>query len=88
MQEATLTLTNDSGLHLRPAAKFVEIASRYRAEVFLRRGELEVNAKSILGVLMLAAEMGAEIVVRTEGPDEAEAMAALTELVEGHFGQK
>jgi phosphocarrier protein len=65
---------------------FVKLAARYRSHVVVSRDDLEVNGKSIMGVMMLAAEEGSTIVVRADGPDEAEAIAALTELVDGKFG--
>ncbi len=87
MREATLTITNQAGLHARACQAFVNLASRYRSEVWVRRGDVDVNGKSILGVMMLAAESGATIVVRADGPDEDEALAALSRLVEEKFGE-
>lgn len=87
MVEAELTITNRQGLHARACQKFVHLASAYRAEVFVTRDGVEVNGKSILGVMMLAAEPGATICVRAEGPDEVDALAALTKLVEDKFGE-
>ena len=86
MRQAPLTIANAQGLHARPAAEFVKVSSRFRSEIFVRREDLEVNGKSILGVMMLAAEQGAVIEVRAEGPDEDEALAALARLVENKFG--
>jgi len=88
MTEATVAVTNAMGLHMRPSEKLVRLASRFRSEVFVRRDDVEVNAKSILGVLMLAAETGTTLAFRAEGPDEAEAVAALVELVEGNFAEE
>ena len=86
MTETELLIRNQLGLHARACALFVKAASRFRSEVFVSRDDLEVNGKSIMGVMMLAAEEGSTIRVRAHGPDEAEAIAALTELVDGKFG--
>ena len=87
MAQAELTITNRQGLHARACQLFVRVAGRYRCEVFVSRDGVEVNGKSILGVMMLAAEPGAAIVVRTDGADADEALAALTQLVEDKFGE-
>jgi phosphocarrier protein len=81
-----MLIRNQLGLHARACALFVKLAARYRAEVWVARDDLEVNGKSIMGVMMLAAEEGATIRVRAEGPDEREAVAALQDLVDGKFG--
>ena len=86
MPELELLIRNQLGLHARACALFVKTASRFQSEVLVSRDGLQVNGKSIMGVMMLAAEAGAMIVVRTEGPDEQEALAALQELVDGKFG--
>ena len=86
MTEAELLIRNQLGLHARACALFVKTAARFAAEVTVRRDDLEVNGKSIMGVMMLAAEEGSTIQVRAEGPDEREAVAALRELVDGKFG--
>ena len=82
-----MAVTNEMGLHMRPSEKLVRLASRFQSEVFMRRDDVEVNAKSLLGVLMLAAETGTTIAIRAEGPDEDEAVAALVQLVEENFGE-
>jgi phosphocarrier protein len=87
MTECSTTICNELGLHARPAAQFVRLASGFRSEIWLVRGEQAVNAKSIMGVMMLAAEHGATVLVRADGPDEAEAVAALVALVERGFGE-
>jgi phosphocarrier protein len=84
--ELELLIRNQLGLHARACALFVKTASRFQADVLVSRDGLQVNGKSIMGVMMLAAEAGAMILVRTEGPDEQEALAALRELVDGKFG--
>ena len=86
MVEAQLVIRNQLGLHARACALFVKTAARYKAQVLVSRDDLEVNGKSIMGVMMLAAEEGAIISVRAEGEDEALALAALKELVDGKFG--
>ncbi len=81
-----MLIRNQLGLHARACALFVKTAARFRSEVWVARDDLEVNGKSIMGVMMLAAEEGATIRVRAEGPDEAEVVAALQDLVDGKFG--
>ena len=86
MVEAQLVIRNQLGLHARACALFVKTAARFKAQVLVSRDDLEVNGKSIMGVMMLAAEEGATIKVRAEGEDEREALRALEELVAGKFG--
>ncbi len=86
MPEVELFIRNQLGLHARACALFVKTASRFQSEVVVSRDGVQVNGKSIMGVMMLAAESGSTIVVRVEGPDEQEALAALRELVDGRFG--
>ncbi len=81
-----MLIRNQLGLHARACALFVKTAARFQCEVWVARDDLEVNGKSIMGVMMLAAEEGATIRVRAQGPDEREAVAALQELVDGRFG--
>jgi phosphocarrier protein len=81
-----MLIRNQLGLHARACALFVKTAARFKSEVWVARDDLEVNGKSIMGVMMLAAEEGATIRVRAEGPDEREVVAALQELVDGKFG--
>lgn len=83
-----LTIINKLGLHARAASKLVNCASAFASEVWLRRGDREINGKSIMGVLTLAAGQGAELEVRTQGPDEQAAMEALEQLVENRFGEE
>ncbi len=86
MAAIELLIRNQLGLHARACALFVKTASRFRSEVTVSRDGVVVNGKSIMGVMMLAAEEGSSIEVKAEGPDEAEALAALQELVDGKFG--
>ncbi len=86
MTEAQLLIRNQLGLHARACALFVKTAAKFKSEVYVSRDNLEVNGKSIMGVMMLAAEEGSTIRVRVEGPDESAALDALRALVEGKFG--
>jgi len=85
--EKEITVTNRLGLHARPAARVVQTASGFKSEIRLRRDDLEVNAKSIMGVMMLAAEMGSRVLIRAEGEDEAQAVEALVGLFQEKFGE-
>ena len=87
MPSAELTIDNKLGLHARAAARLTQVASQFRAEVWLTRNARRVNAKSIMGVMMLAAGKGASITVEAEGRDADEAVAAIRELVAGRFGE-
>jgi len=86
MKEAELLIRNQLGLHARACALFVKTAARFQAEVTVSRDDLEVNGKSIMGVMMLAAEEGSSICVRADGVDEEAAVSALKDLVDGKFG--
>ena len=88
MVEQTVTIQNRLGLHARACSVFVKEAARFASHIVVGRDGLEVNGKSILGVMMLAAERGAEILLRAEGTDEAEALAALVQLVNDKFGEE
>ena len=88
VQKAELTIINKLGLHARAAAKLVQIAAQFQSEVLIAREGREVNAKSIMGVMMLAASKGTLVTVTTAGIDEAAALAAVQELIEGRFGEK
>ncbi len=87
MQQRTVTIVNKLGLHARAAAKFVTLASGFESDVQLLRGDREVNGKSIMGVMMLAAGKGTEIELVTDGPDEVEAIERLAELIADRFGE-
>jgi phosphocarrier protein HPr len=86
LSELQLVIRNQLGLHARACALFVKAASKFKSEIFVSRDDLEVNGKSIMGVMMLAAEEGATITVRAVGPDEQAALEALRDLVDGKFG--
>ena len=81
------TIINKLGLHARASAKLTKLAGSFPCEVWLSRGERRVNAKSIMGVMMLAAGMGVDIVVQTQGEREQEAMDALLALIADRFGE-
>ena len=87
MAERTVHIVNKAGLHARPAAEIVKLAAKYASEITVSRDELEVNGKSIMGVMMLAAECGATLQLRAEGPDASEALDALARLIESKFGE-
>ena len=86
MIEQKVTVTNMLGIHARPATLLVQASSRFEADVFLSKGDVSrINGKSIMGVMMLAAEMGAEVLVEAEGSDEQAALLAVAELLGGDF---
>ena len=82
-----MTISNKLGLHARASAKLTKLAGSYPCEVWLARGDRRVNAKSIMGVMMLAAGIGSEVELETEGPDEQAAQEAITALVNDKFGE-
>jgi phosphocarrier protein len=88
MAERSVQIVNKHGLHARPAAEMVKTASRFQSDITIARDDLEVNGKSIMGVMMLAAEFGASITLRASGPDADDALAALAELVASRFGER
>jgi phosphocarrier protein HPr len=87
MAERSVQIVNKHGLHARPAAEVVKSASRFKSEITISRDDLEVNGKSIMGVMMLAAEYGATITLRATGPDADDALDALASLVASRFGE-
>ena len=86
VKEAAVPIVNPLGLHARPAAEFVKVAAKFQARVTVSKDGLEVNGKSIMGMMMLAAECGSSLTIRAEGDDAAEALAALQALVADGFG--
>ncbi len=86
--EKEITIVNRLGMHARPAAMFVRIASRYRCEVWVEKEGENVNGKSIMGLMMLAAGQGSKLLVRCEGADAERAMAELEALVQGKFNEE
>jgi len=87
MIKNTLTISNKLGLHARASAKLTKLAGSFKAEVFMSRNGRRVNAKSIMGVMMLAAGLGSEVEVEVDGADEQTAMDAITALVNDKFGE-
>jgi phosphocarrier protein len=85
--EKEVTIVNRLGLHARPAAMFVRIASRHRAEIWVSKEGEEVNGKSIMGLMMLAAGQGSKLRVRCDGPDADKAMEELEELIKAGFNE-
>ena len=81
----SVRIVNRAGMHARPAAEFVKLASRYDSEIEVSKDGLSVNGKSIMGVLMLAAEFGSEITIRAHGADATEALQGLSDLVDRGF---
>ena len=88
MVERRVTVVNAHGIHARPAAEIVKTAARFTSNVLLEKDGLEVNGKSIMGVMMLAAECGSEVTIRAEGPDAEAAVDALTALIAAKFGEE
>jgi phosphocarrier protein len=88
MQQRDVEIVNKLGLHARPSARLTQLASSYKSRVFMSRNGRRVNAKSIMGVMMLAAAKGSTITLETEGEDEEEAMGALAELISSGFGEE
>ena len=82
-----LVVANKVGIHARPAAMFVKIASRYECDIYLEKDGEKINGKSIIGVMTLAAEQGSRMILRFEGPDEEAAAAALVDLFERGFDE-
>ncbi len=88
MEIRTFTIRNRLGLHARAAALLVKTANRFISEVSVEKDGVEVNGKSIMGILMLAASKGSRITVKAEGKDSAEAIRVLGELIENRFGEE
>ena len=88
MTERTVEIVNKNGLHARPAAEIVKLSSKFQSEITIVRDDLEVNGKSIMGVMMLAAEFGSNILVRANGPDAEQAVSAIADLVAAKFGER
>ena len=88
MAERCVTIVNKNGLHARPAAEIVKTASKFASDIIIVRDELEVNGKSIMGVMMLAAECGSEVTLRATGPDESDAVEAIAKLISSKFGER
>ena len=87
MITSSITISNRLGLHARASAKLTKLAGTFDCDIHLARAGRRINAKSIMGVMMLAAGLGAAIEIETDGPDEQQAMAALRELIDSKFGE-
>ncbi len=87
MQQRDIEIINKLGLHARPSAKLTQLASSFKSQVFMARNGRRVNAKSIMGVMMLAAAKGSTVTVETDGDDEVEAIEALARLISTGFGE-
>ena len=87
MARAEIEISNKLGLHARASAKLTQIAGSYSSEVWLEKGPRRINAKSIMGVMMLAAGKGSTIVVETDGNDEQQALDAILKLIADKFGE-
>ncbi|ODS60193.1 MAG: phosphocarrier protein HPr [Acidovorax sp. SCN 68-22] len=87
MIKTRTTISNQLGLHARASAKLTKVAASFPCDVWMLRGERRINAKSIMGVMMLAAGMGVEIEIETDGPQEQEAMDALLAMIDDKFGE-
>lgn len=88
MIERTVTIRNRAGMHTRPAAALVKTAAKFKAEFTIRKDSFEINGKSIIGVMTLAAEQGSTLTVRFDGPDEELAVAAVVDLIERGFDEE
>ncbi|MBO6536437.1 MAG: HPr family phosphocarrier protein [Balneolaceae bacterium] len=86
MIKKTVTIKNSTGLHARPSAALVKLAGSFKSDFYIHMYGYRVNGKSILGVMTLAAEQGAELLFEVSGPDEEEAMEAIVDLVDNNFG--
>ncbi len=85
MPDCNITIPNEEGLHARPAAKFVKLANRFSSDIWVKKNEEETNGKSIMGLMMLAAEQGAVITITAEGDDATAALSEIKALVESGF---
>jgi phosphocarrier protein len=87
MIKSAITISNKLGLHARASAKLTKLAGSFKCDVHMARNGRRVNAKSIMGVMMLAAGLGTEVEIETEGADEEAAMQAIRQLIEARFGE-
>jgi phosphocarrier protein HPr len=87
MLQREVEIVNKLGLHARASAKLTQLAARYQSEVQMSRNGRKVNAKSIMGVMMLAAGKGSKVMIETDGPDESDAMDAIVALIGDYFGE-
>lgn len=87
MVEKKIVVANKTGLHARPAALLVQTASKFSSDVLIVKGDTEVNAKSIMGIMALGAGQGTELTIKISGADEDQALAAILELFDNNFGE-
>ncbi len=87
MSERSVRIVNRNGVHARPAAEIVKLAARFKCDITIVRDDLEVNGKSIMGVMMLAAEFGSTVTLRAAGPDADAAVEQLATLISSKFGE-
>lgn len=87
-QSKEVTIQNKYGLHARPAAEFVKLANKFASDVWVQKDDIEVSGKSIMGVMMLAAEYGSTVRIRARGEDAGDAIHALSDLIAGRFGEE
>ena len=87
MAERSVRIENRNGVHARPAAEIVKLAARFKSDITIVRDDLEVNGKSIMGVMMLAAEFGSTVTLRAVGPDSEAAVDQLATLISSKFGE-
>ena len=87
MQQREVEIVNKLGLHARASAKLTQLAAKYQSDVHMARNGRKINAKSIMGVMMLAAGKGSKVTIEVDGPDEDAAMAALCDLIGNYFGE-
>ncbi len=87
MIKRTVIVKNKFGLHARPAALIVTTAAKYQSEFFISKDGVRVNGKSIMGVMMLAAEIGSELLLELDGPDEEQAIADIIQVIDSKFGE-
>jgi phosphocarrier protein HPr len=87
MIEREVTIRNRAGLHTRPAAAIVKLAAKFQSEFFIEKDGFQINGKSIIGVMTLAAEQGSKLLVRFDGPDEEDAYRMMAELFDSGFGE-
>jgi phosphocarrier protein HPr len=88
MIQREVSIRNRAGLHTRPAASLVKLAAKYKADFFIEKDGIEINGKSIIGVMTLAAEQGSKLLIRFSGEDEEEASRAVVDLIDRGFDEK
>jgi len=88
MIEKKLKILNHTGLHTRPASQFVKTANQFKSDITIQKGDATANGKSIISIIALGASKGSEICLRADGPDEEEAIQALSDLIESKFGEE